>query len=150
MKENVLEIKERLRKYLDSERVTADKIERRCGCGAGSVHRFLREDGSFSLSNLQKLGEGCPNLNMNWLLNGRGSMICSDVSNVDDDIHQLSENHAKELLASKEELNRALAARIETQEAYLKLLTEQFLVNIKTMIDRADEASRRLEKLSTR
>lgn len=77
-------------------------------------------------------------------------MIYSDVSNTDDNIHQLSENHAKELLASKEELNRALAARIETQEAYLKLLTEQFLVNIKTMIDRADEASRRLEKLSTR
>lgn len=47
MKENVLEIKERLRKYLDSERVTADKIERMCGCGAGSVHRFCARTALF-------------------------------------------------------------------------------------------------------
>lgn len=148
MKENVLEIKERLRLYLESERFTADKIERKCDCGAGSIHRFLREDGSFSLSNLQKLGEGCPNLNMDWLINGRGSMIYGQTSTSGSELYQISEQHAKQLLVSKEEVNQALIARIKTQEDYLKLLTEKFIKSIDTMLEQTEENTKNLKKIS--
>lgn len=75
-------------------------------------------------------------------------MIYGQTSTSGSELYQISEQHAKQLLVSKEEVNKALLARIETQEAYLKLLTEKFIKSIDTMLEQTEENTKNLKKIS--
>lgn len=150
MEENLLEIQRRLRMYMLDNNLTPEKIEKKCECTAGSVHRFMRGDGSFSMANLQKLGDGCPGLNIDWLINGRGSMNYSRFNHIIDEPQHTNNDLTKQLLDSKDDVIRALNARIETQDAYLKLLTEKYIKSIDLMLERTDEQSQFMEMLKNR
>lgn len=135
MKENLLQMKDRLRQYIEAERITVEQIERKNLCSKGSIHRFLREDGSFSIGNLQRLSESCPNLSIEWLVTGRGSMVYSESkaeSQVSSDVLIDLNN---QLLESKKAVIQALEARIRTQEDYIKLLTEKYLTGLDQLLE---------------
>ena len=75
-------------------------------------------------------------------------MIYGQTSTSGSELYQISEQHAKQLLVSKEEVNQALMARIKTQEDYLKLLTEKFIKSIDTMLEQTEENTKNLKKIS--
>jgi hypothetical protein len=68
--------KERLMRFVKSEYNEGQKaFEKRCGLSNGQINKM---DNGTNTSTLAKIAEVCPQLNLRWLLLGKGEMIAGD------------------------------------------------------------------------
>lgn len=86
MKNNELEleknpIKFRLGEFLKVKDLNSAQFERRCDLAEGFVSKIK---GAIRTSMIQKIAEGFPELNINWLITGNGKIIL-EKSSVNDD-----------------------------------------------------------------
>ena len=65
----------RLKEYIDNQRITIKEFERRNKFSNGLIARVVRENSNMSTKQLHTIGENHPDLNMNWLLKGKGNML---------------------------------------------------------------------------
>ncbi len=68
---------ERLHYYLEHKQITAYLFEKTCGLSNGYLGKQLRGKGSVGSEILEKIGEQYPDLNLTWLITGKGKMIQS-------------------------------------------------------------------------
>lgn len=78
-------VKQRLIKFLDYKNISQSKFERLCSLSNGYVNNVKSSIGTGKLQNIFSV---FPDLNINWLLNGEGEMLKSEVvseeNNVED------------------------------------------------------------------
>lgn len=70
-------VKDRLIKFIAYLKIGQGKFEKQCNLSNGFVSNI--KDG-FSTPNLSKIAIACPDLNLDWLLTGEGSMLKPDQS----------------------------------------------------------------------
>lgn len=121
-------MKERLKKFIEYQGLSTNLFETKICVGRGVINRYLREDCTFSAEILVKIGQTYKDLNMNWLINGRGSMFCDEI-NVEDKPD--SEKNRIELMSmvidAKDELIETLKDRVDKQNEYLTELTKKYI-----------------------
>jgi len=70
------EFKKRLLEFIESQyNVSQREFERMCDLAQGTVGSISRQ--GLTTSNLLKILNTCPNLNLNWLVAGSGEMLVS-------------------------------------------------------------------------
>jgi transcriptional regulator with XRE-family HTH domain len=65
----------RLAKFIEMNNLSVRAFEERAGITQGVVSKVIKNNTSFSIENLAKIGETFPSLNMHWLINGKGKMF---------------------------------------------------------------------------
>lgn len=63
-------MKERLLEYLAKKHLNPSKLERMLGWSNG----YIAKVNDFSIARLAQITEACPDINLDWLLTGRGNM----------------------------------------------------------------------------
>lgn len=108
----------RLKQFINYKGVSILSFAKKCGISEGSIRKVLNENTSITSTSLQKIAENFPEINLDWLLTGRGSMIYGESITTTKHIYdpledpQLIINHLHERLADKDDLITALRETI--------------------------------------
>lgn len=71
----VEEMNERLKKFLDFEGMSVRQFEATIGSSDGKIAKFLTSNSSLKSDTLNMIMENFPQLSIEWLLTGKGSML---------------------------------------------------------------------------
>ena len=66
---------ERLNNYREYHGIPVANFEKHCELANGYLSKQLKAKGSVGSDILEKIGQHCPDLSMEWLITGRGKMI---------------------------------------------------------------------------
>lgn len=66
---------DRLRQFIEYLNITVKQFEINISTSPSTVNRFLNKKGTMGVAVLEKIASTYPQLNIDWLINGRGSMI---------------------------------------------------------------------------
>ena len=129
-------MKDRLREFIDTQDLSITKLEAEIPVTRGTVARFMRGDGNFSAEILVKINERYPELNIDWLVTGRGSMLYNN-NEVKEDGFKFKDriDLMEVIISSKNALIDSLQERINNQSAYLEVLTSQYIQSTNKLID---------------
>lgn len=70
-----MHLTDRLLNYFDLKGITIHNFEKVCGLGNGYFGKQYRGKGSVGSDILEKIADQYPDLNLNWLITGRGMML---------------------------------------------------------------------------
>lgn len=108
----------RMKKVIDYLGLSVLAFTRKCGISEGCIRKVIVENTSITSTSLQKIAENFPEINLDWLLTGRGSMLYGESVTTAKRIYdplddpQLTINHLHERLADKDDLITALRETI--------------------------------------
>lgn len=74
-----MEIKDRISKFIQYKNITIAEFERNVSLANGYIKKFKGSIGSDKLNNIISY---YPDININWLITGEGSMLKSEISNM--------------------------------------------------------------------
>jgi transcriptional regulator with XRE-family HTH domain len=72
MQENVLI---RLAQFIKAKGLSIRAFEQKAGLSNATVSRAIKNNTSFAVEHLEKIGATFPELNLNWLVKGEGEML---------------------------------------------------------------------------
>lgn len=70
----------RLQQFMDHEQLTAYQINKEAGLCKGLIQNAFSAQRGLTTSTLEALLNAFPQLNANWLIVGRGEMLCDEAS----------------------------------------------------------------------
>lgn len=117
-------MKDRLRQIIEYYNISVNAFSVKNGINESTIRKILTENTSIRSDNLAKIAENFPEINLDWLITGRGEMIFSQPSsaspqNASSDALALIADLAREngrLQAENNELKKELA-QAETKMA---------------------------------
>lgn len=116
--EQVEGIKDRLKKFVDSQQISTREFERKCGLGNSFINHIGQTIG---VDKLEKILQAFPVLNKNWLLSGSGEMIISaDLVDNNEADFQSNFNKVCSLIQKKDEQIDRLLDLLEVQRSEIK------------------------------
>lgn len=132
MEYSIKDLGTRLRQYIDFKRIGTNELGRMIGSSGALVSNVLKGK-NFGMSKFLAIGTACPDLNLCWLLTGKGKMLLDDRAEKTEvalPYEEQSRNKAfkNEFLQSKLELKinsleSAIAYQDMTIEAYKNTLS---------------------------
>jgi hypothetical protein len=123
---------DRLHQYMASKNISPYVFERNCGIANGYLSKQTKGKGTIGSKIVEKITEKYTDLNVTWLLTGKGQMLSSHFYVQSDDISALAENETV----------------YETQQNTIKALREKILILENSLADK-EKIIQLLEKQST-
>lgn len=77
--EKFTNVTHRLKSFLEAKKLSVMAFENAIGTGKGVFAKALKNETGFNVKLLLEVGEKFPNLNMDWLIHGRGEMIIGPI-----------------------------------------------------------------------
>ena len=114
--------KDRLREFIKFKALNKHKFCVACGFSVG----FVNSGAGVSSEKLSVVHDRYPELNMDWLVTGRGDMIRTDKSTLTEDIVSAVERHNRELMNLLQVKNRFIES-LEKEISDLKLQQKEEL-----------------------
>lgn len=111
----------RLYEYLSYLRITAYQMERTCGLSNGYIGKQDHGKGSIGSNVLAKIEKHYPDLNLIWLITGKGHMLSTQVFELADN----NDFQMKEELAAYHSLKDALIDSLKQQITQLQKQLEE-------------------------
>ncbi|MDD4972600.1 MAG: hypothetical protein PHT07_24475 [Paludibacter sp.] len=125
-----MNIKYRFKQVADYYGLSIRKFEEKCNLGGGNISN-IGDGGSVGADKLSKISDNCPEINIDWLLSGKGRMLKPPTSH--NEASESSQQHEKkqgqstipynieiellrQLLESREELISELRERVKILE----------------------------------
>lgn len=126
----------RLKQFIDFLDISVRKFEENCNLGNGRIQKCIRSNSAFGVDGLIKIAENYPQLNVDWLINGRGEMLFSELQNVGNSrkisehsvvksFNESVKNLYEKVINEKDERIAELNSRIEKQCLYIDTLMEE-------------------------
>lgn len=125
-------MKERLRQIIEYYNISVNAFSVKNGINESTIRKILTENTSIRSDNLAKIAENFPEINLDWLITGRGEMIFSQAAsptphNASADALALIADLAREngqLQAENAELKKELARAGTTMAVSAKAVNE--------------------------
>jgi transcriptional regulator with XRE-family HTH domain len=116
----------RLVEYLKSRNITQDELALQCGYSRQTINNFINGKSSASSEFLARMTNIYYDLNLNWLISGKGGMTNSDIN--DTVSYEPRMNYSIEslieLLDGKDQTIRALKETLKTKEEVISAQKE--------------------------
>lgn len=127
MVDNLNELGTRLRTYVDFKRLGTNELGRMIGSSGALVSNILNGK-NFGMSKFMAIGKACPDLNLCWLLTGKGEMLLdAKVELTEHDLldqkQQISSTLENKFLQEKLELK---ISSLESAVAYQEMTIEAY------------------------
>jgi hypothetical protein len=107
----------RLKKYIDFKGISVAGFERSIGMSNASFGKSLKKGGTIGADKLDIILNIYPDLNVNWLISGRGNMLL-----MPDQVNESPPNYGRIIYESQEKIIQTQQETIEIQQRYIKLL----------------------------
>lgn len=125
-------MKDRLRQIIEYYNISVNAFSVKNGINESTIRKILTENTSIRSDNLAKIAENFPEINLDWLITGRGEMIFSQPSsatpqNASSDALALIADLAREngqLQAENAELKKELARTTISPSVSAKAVNE--------------------------
>lgn len=114
-------MKDRLQQVINYYGLSVSKFSTEIGISKSTIHKILTSNTSIQSNNLQKLAEKFPDINLHWLITGRGQMLFSDYS--DRKIPSIEDKSTLNTTASANADNETLKLLIESNAQLIRELT---------------------------
>ena len=108
-----MSIAERISQFIESQSVSVNSFEKTIGASNGLIRKSIANNTEIQGKWLTQIAENYPNLNVEWLLTGRGQMLKPEGKNADT---------ACALCAEKDRTIAALTDQIEAKDEIIRLL----------------------------
>ena len=72
----------RLKQYIDHKGINIYRFEMSAGLTKNKIHNAINNDTDFGVKTLTTISKNYPELNMDWLVSGRGSMLLGEAAPV--------------------------------------------------------------------
>lgn len=131
MDDSLRELGTRLRKYLDFKRLGTNQLGRMIESSGALVSNILNGK-NFGMSKFMAIGEACPDLNLSWLLTGKGEMLL-------DAKVELTEH---DLLDQKQQISSTLENKFLQEKLELKISSLESAVAYQEMTIEAYKSAR--------
>jgi len=106
----------RLNQFIDYLRISKKAFEEECQIAQGNVSHCIKNDKTLSSKNIVKISNRYDELNIDWLINNRGSMLISDYSNSSIENEQ----------TSKSDIIQSRITDLENEVQVLKDISQNF------------------------
>jgi hypothetical protein len=107
----------RLKKYIDFKGISTAGFERSIGMSNASFGKSLKNGGTIGADKLEIILKVYPDLNVNWLISGRGEMLLLPGQK-----NESPPNYGQIIYESQEKIIQTLQETIDIQQRYIKLL----------------------------
>lgn len=71
-------MKERLRQLIDYYNISANLFSQKIGVSEGAIRKILTQDTTIRSDTLEKISQNFADINMDWLITGRGEMLLNN------------------------------------------------------------------------
>lgn len=78
----ITDMNKRLSQFIEYLGITIAEFENKIGCGRTTILKNISLNTDLTTKNLKKIKEAYSDLNLNWLVSGSESMLCSDIENI--------------------------------------------------------------------
>lgn len=134
-------MKERLKQVIENKGYSVQTFEVKCSITHGVLHKYFRENGTITMQNIQKISDTFPDINMHWLITGKGSMIYDNYIEPKFNEENQSEKLLRTIIDYKQQIINQLQERIDKQDHYLNILTDSYLEATQRIIAFSEESS---------
>ena len=125
-------MKDRLKQIIENQKLSTTKFSQKIGVNEGTLRKVLTENTTLRSDTLAKIAENFPEINLDWLITGRGEMIFSQPAtqaphDTSQDALTLIADLAREngqLQAENAELKKELAHATTTMAVSAKAVNE--------------------------
>lgn len=100
----------RLKQIIEYYGITPHKFSQKIGLSEGTIRKILSANTSIKSENLEKLAQTFTEINLDWLITGRGEMLFSEHTTKDD--HTSASPDALQMIADLARENGQLQAEI--------------------------------------
>lgn len=135
-------MKQRLNEFIDYKGYSIREFERKISTSNGTISRYLSKDTDIQAGILMKIHDIFPEINLDWLITGRGSMLISQKTEPEKpqpaapDLHLNAEiDKLKAILSEKDARISDLQERIESQRHFLDMLSDSH----RDLVDRSEK-----------
>lgn len=115
MESSLKELGPRLRQYIDFKRIGTNELGRMIGSSGALVSNILNGK-NFGMTKFLAIGTACPDLNLCWLLTGKGEMVLDDNAEKTEESPPLGEQPVEKALKN-EFLRNTLELKISSLES---------------------------------
>ena len=105
---------DRLQEYLTRKDISNYTFERNCAIANGYLNKQLKGKGTIGSEIIERITDKYKDLNITWLLTGKGQMLVSHVYIQSDHVSELAENEA--VYATHEQVIKNLKDKISILE----------------------------------
>ena len=112
-------ILQRIKQYIDNKKIPVSVFEKSIGMSNASFGKSLKNGGTIGADKLEIILNTYTDINIEWLILGKGEMLKSDTSNSKQDLGIYKELHEKQKEEIKE-LNREIGKLQQTVEQLKK------------------------------
>lgn len=110
-----MKVIDRLSKYLKLKGIPPHAFEQKCGLANGYIGKQLKAKGSVGSDILEKVGEVYPDLNLVWLITGRGKILVKPRTGAkDNNDGSMEVKEAEAVYAVRDKLIEVLKEQLET------------------------------------
>ena len=124
-----MKVTDRLQEYLELKQISPYTFERTCGIANGYLKKQMKGKGSIGSEIVERITEQYRDLNITWLLTGKGQMLIGNYSHADH-VSAISEresiysNHEQAIRSLREKI-LILESALADKEKIIKLLKNQ-------------------------
>lgn len=144
-------MKDRLKQFIDYKQLNILKFSEKIGINEGTIRKIINDNSGIQSKNLEKIANAFPELNLHWLITGRGPMLLDESASreklSDSDLRILDkdktiailENTIENLTAETQQLREYVS---KTSQKYISIVektllsTEQTRTLIQFLADR--------------
>ena len=110
----------RLKQIIDYYGITPHKFSQKIGLSEGTIRKILSANTSIKSENLEKLAQTFTEINLDWLITGRGEMLFSEQPTIDKPTNASTD--ALKMIADLARENGSLQAQIDEYKKEIALL----------------------------
>lgn len=111
-----MSIGSRLKDYLKERELTQDEFSTLCGVSKQTINNIIRNKTSPSGDVLERISAEYQDLNLNWLISGKGKMMNISRESASNPLMDFTKESLLELIKEKNSLNSSLKEMIDMQK----------------------------------
>lgn len=142
----------RLKEIIDYYNISVNEFSQKISLSEGTIRKILKENTSIGSGNLAKIYEIFPELNLDWLITGRGSMFYSQnreqiTPSESSDTNKAIADERERTIQILQETNANLLKEIDQLRNYVHVTSNKYIDIVEQTLEAAKQTNGTVQQL---